>query len=235
MLLSDACARIDNARHGGGVFDQRSVLHQAGVHFYACHTWRFARRMTAYATIVANVEYITLPLGCAQVLSIEPVADDVDGPFCIVDAATFNRIRTSSLRDTTGFYATEEWVAGATGLLRRLALHRAPDATVVNGLRLAFAAEWVEPNDAVPGDAVLPVPLFAEPLFGMFLDAFARGLEEDSLDVEVARVQASPLYGAAVEADARALPDGWRQERTWLRTGAYDVDIGTPVINLTPP
>lgn len=236
MLVSDAYARIDFARHYGGSYDQQTVLNQAGAHFYACRPWRFARRMTGRANLAANSQHIVLPLGCSRVLSIEPDGDILDGAqILIVDATTFNQQRTAIDVDSINFYATEDWYQSPDGsLVRRLALHRAPGNTVSAAFRLAFEAEWMNIPTTTLGESVLPIPAFAEPAFGLMLDAFAIGLEEDRLDELVARVQMGPVYAAAVSADERAIPalqpwvGGWTSEMSLTREPDPTITLEAP-------
>lgn len=237
MLVSEAYARIDIARNNGGVYDHQTVLNMAGAYFYGCRPWRFAKRMTGRANLTAGVAQITLPLGCARIISIEVDGDAIDGRICVVDATRFNQERTSRSPDEVNYYATEEWAEGSDAPVRRLALHRTPGATVSAALRIAFEAEWTNANDDVAGDAVLPIPSFAEPAFGLLLDAFARGLEEDIVDDLVERTVQGAVFAQAIAADFRAVQEvadpsgGWIESAKRRTTDTY----ASITLNLTPP
>lgn len=234
MLVSEAYERIEIARDFGGVYDLRSILHQTGAHMFACRTWRFTRSMSGRATLGASSSHITLPIGCARVLSIETNGDAIDGNICIVDAATFNRHRSARTVDETNYYATEEWYTMPDGgVTRRLALHRAPGTTVTHAFRVVFEAGWTGVPSTVTGDMALPIPTYVEPFFGALLEAFTLGLEQSGLDERLAIVMSGSLYAAAIEADMRAVPNIVYPLHGWLGSIGSTVYEPEPTIDLT--
>lgn len=218
MLVSDALQRIDIARNYGGAHEPRSVLNTAGSIFFTLRPWRFTARMSGRVTVGAGMSKVTLPLGCAQVLSIEPEAD-ADMRVELVDAAAFNRIRTSANADVpNAYFASEDWTQGPDGSVSRsLALHREVEAAMT--LRITFKAGWTEPGSALDSHVYIAIPSYAEPLFGEVLEAVTLGLEEPangSMSARLAEVLNGPVYAAAVDADQRAVPDVGPMTNTWL-------------------
>jgi hypothetical protein len=238
MLLSDGLDRIETARNFGGSYDPRAILNRCGVYFFALRPWRFTRRMTGTATLLAGTARISLPLGCTRVLSIEPV-DTSTGCIVIVDAQTFNTLRTSSgvQSETYSYYATEEWATDAGGeMVRRLALHREPTSTLSQAFNVCYEAGWTNATSqscASPGEYTLPIPDYAQPLFEELLEAYTLGMEEPNngtVSERVARVLEGPLYAAAIDADMRAVMDSGYVQNGWLSQRTSTEPL--PTINL---
>jgi hypothetical protein len=247
MLVSAALERIDRTRSFGGLYDLNHVLNETGRYFFACRPWRFCRRMSGYGHLNSGVDYVALPVGCVSVLSIERDRTSSSiGDITLVDAATFNAKRTEPGATESGqtcYYATQETVTGVDGKqVRRLALNRAATETVNRAFRIAFEAGWTEVTGEVGSNETLPVPDFAEPLFGELLDAVTLGLEEPvggSVSARVAQVVGTPsnpgpLYAAAVDADMRAVPDVGLPRGTWMESSRQVVTVIPHTLNLTP-
>jgi hypothetical protein len=245
MLVSDALRRIEIANNfGEGVHDPRAVLNLAGLFFFSMRGWRFTRRMTGYASSVAGVNYMGLPLGLTRLISID--LDDsngvaTSGHIQLVDPATFNRMRsTVSGADSENYVATEDWHADKNGTLtRRLSLSRNAVSSLPRGYRIAYEVGWQTIDGNCASSEVLPLPNYAEPLFGELLEAYALGLEEGSTSQRVGAVVVGPIAQAAFEADTRAVDDvgpihnGWLSGISGRSNGG--VEIIPVTINLTPP
>lgn len=243
MLVSDALRRIEIANNfAEGVHDPRAVLNSVGLYFFSMRPWRFTKRMHGFASSVAGVNYITLPLGLTRLLSID--LDDTDGTrtrsrIRLVDAITFNRYRaTYDGAESEDYLATEDWHADTNGkMTRRLALSRPAVETLPRGYRVAYEVGWqsIDGNCAV--SEVLPLPDYAEPLFGELLEAYTQGLEEPiggSPSRRCAEVVAGPIAAAAFEADVRAVPNVGPTQNPWIQREARDFDSGiSSTITLT--
>lgn len=247
MLVSDALRRIEIANNfAEGVHDPRAVLNSVGLYFFSMRPWRFTRRMQGYASSVSGVSYMTLPLGLTRLISIE--LDDGDGSATrgriqLVDAATFNRVRSSLVgADSEDYLATEDWHADTNGkMTRRLALSRPAVETLPRGYRITYEVGWQSIDGHCAVSEVLPLPDYVEPLFGELLEAYTQGLEEPiggSPSRRCAEVVVGPIALAAFQADTRAVPDIGPMQNCWLdahRSSApSNVEMIPVNINLIP-
>jgi hypothetical protein len=245
VLIADAFDRIRAANFGGEPgYGCRAILNLTGQFFYGLRPWRFARRMTGTAGLVAGQAWVKLPLGTSRVLAVERDQADT-GHVLLIDPAVFMGIKSSSLwAGSTSFVATEEWAPNADGVLvRRLALHRAPEESEAGAYRIAYEGGWTDLWDGIGEREALPVPGFAEPCFGELLEAYTLGLEEPgrgSVSARTAAVLAGPVFAAAVDADMRAVPDVGPMRNGWMSPAASpavsdrELGLGSPTVILVP-
>lgn len=213
MLVSDALKRIDLALGsplGGSERGGMAILNEAGIDFFACHTWRFARSMRGRATLAAGAEYVNLPLGCARLIAIER-SPAWEGAVELVDAATFQVVKSRRLESPNYFVATEDYPLVSGRPVLRLALDHAPTDTVANAFTVAFEAGWTPVTGDRDATEILPMPDYVEPYFAARLEAYALGLEQPhngSVSARLMEIDAGPLRHVAIERDMRAVRAG---------------------------
>ncbi len=223
MQINEAYERIAhvlNNPDGAVLLGNLRVLNDAGAHFYSMRPWRFARRSTTTLTIPENSRWITLPLGCAQVLEIQGTAS-WGGVAIRVNPLQMASLRASEL-DGAGnvLYWTEVFATdGDNPLRRRLEVFPLASSTTANALVMFFRSEWEPVTGDVDSKVALPIPAFAEPLFGRVLECFARGMERpESGTVDEHLAGIGPMFQAVIEADSRSMHDFGPARNTAVQT-----------------
>lgn len=220
MQISEAFERIAHILgnpDGAVAIGNLRVLNDAGRHFYSMRTWRFARRSSTRVTIPAGSSYLTLPLGCAQIIDLCGTAS-WGGCAQRVDQARFAAIRATEIDGAGGMLY---WCDVFDMTERRLEIFPTQDETTVNGLVLTYRADWQRITNAIDTTATLPIPEFAEPLFGRVLECFALGMarpESGTVDQHLAGI--GPVFETAAEADSRSVLDYGPARNTALEVAA---------------
>lgn len=170
---------------GGGL----ALVNWSGRHLYDMRGWSSALRASRTAAYVAGQSYATLPADFGE---LEYVREGTLA-FRVVSPAEVERMRA---------YGTEPRVGALVhdGTAWRLELVRTPTASDPDALSVVYRRRWV---DLVSDQDQAPIPEWLESLLRRVVSAYARGLEAGTLDEELARVESSPVYAAAIQRDAR--------------------------------
>lgn len=189
----------------------REIANQAGLYWSTMHSWRALERPPWPLNLVANQQYVALPVDFGQLLS---VATRPGVPrLRMSNARTWNEYQAEVGSGSAGGYLG--YVLHPTQTSRTLApgtpqlwLDQEPTAAVVDAFQITYRAKWVDFTDGEEEKA--NIPDWCEALYLALVAAFAMGLEQPhngSLSQRLIDVEDGPLFLRARQYDATIQPD----------------------------
>lgn len=205
MQISEASKRIGNVLgnpDGALINGNLRVLDDCGSYFFGARSWRFCERSSTSATLVSGSAFVGLPLGVSAVHAVESLTLG-RGAITIVDAKRFAIEKTLAASSVGTYVACLVYTSSNVPQLEVFPL---PTATLVNDLVVTYSIGWQKITNEVDSNSTLPIPPFAEAVFGELLAAFALGMERPeaaTLSQRVGEVRMGALWASAAAADQR--------------------------------
>lgn len=172
------------AELGGGL----AMVNWAGRHVYGMRGWSSSLRGSATLDYVAGQSWVALPTDFGELMYVRE------------GGLAFRIVQLSELERYLG--SGDAWRTGALSFedgAYRLNLGHEPEDNADDALTVVYRRRWV---DLTSDDDEIDVPVWMELLIRRVASAIARGLESGMVDEELARVESSPVYAAAVRADS---------------------------------
>ncbi len=224
LTLDQLKKRARQARGGppSAELTDEEVVNDAGNHLYTMHRWKFADRAPVDLNLVANQEWIDLPDDFGQIIRLARGTDSIvlTTPFEMNQRRALGVTTTDSTGNT--FHGTiglrpDKTVSGRPLAPRTtvLLLQPTPVADGTAAVVMDYRAGWT--TLVAPSDPAV-VPVYTENLLKALVRAFALGVEEDSLEERLERVQASRIFRTC------AAHDGTVQQ-SWGHISGSAVDM----------
>lgn len=178
---------------------------------YGMCRWTSALRVSTDVAYVDGQSWAALPVDYDE---LEYVREGTLG-FTIVQPHELERLRAAGTAQRVGALVHN-------GTSYRLELVRTPDTSDADALTIAYRRKWV---DLTLDTQAAPVPDWLESLLRLVVSKYARGIESGQLSEELALVEQSPIYAAALRRDARGAGTTFGYV---AGTGGADVRGGNP-------
>lgn len=178
-----------------------SYMNEAGEILTSMYKWNWLKRQPASLSLVADQEYILLPVDCQTIISI--IASDTS--ISPIKPTPSNMERILRLRQNASSSQPYEWVSSYRGdtPVPCLELGPIPTASEADAWSLFYRGGWrtlLKEDDSLP----FPHGTAIRALYTEILMAVKQGYEEHDVagkSVRIAAVQSGPLYRNAVRQD----------------------------------
>jgi hypothetical protein len=159
------------------------VVNDAGRYMFSMEEWPFNKRVPTDLAFTADDAFIALPADFGKIISIE-VPSNLQNRVQLTSPGYIEYLRGSDLQDPYNYhvaivYPTQTAQTGSQGV-PRLELWPTPGTADTTALRLVYEAKWTTLTAVTH---VPNIPLEAEPLYLQIVLAFARSLDNPSLNL----------------------------------------------------
>jgi hypothetical protein len=180
------------------------VVNQAGQYLFQ-RPWRFRERTSAFISLVASQDYVSLPSDVEEIISLinrENIGFNIE----LVTPDHLQNLREISI-DSGGHgvtYACLSRVANAAGSAlnpARLELFPTPTAAATDALAVRYRAGWVEIASGAADSYEIPIPKYCDSLFIQYCRAFGMAYEDEGLSQRLVEIDAGPILAGALTKD----------------------------------
>jgi hypothetical protein len=180
------------------------IVNQAGQYLYS-RPWRFRERTSTLLSLVANQNYVTLPSGVEELISV--VSTELIGsPIEMVTPDHMEQLRSLGVA-STGQGVTHAVLSrpstadGQAIASNRLDIYPTPTTSTANALSVRYRTGWTSIADNAADSWEIPIPKYCDALFIAYCRAFAQAYEDEGLSARLSEVDAGPLLATAATKD----------------------------------
>jgi hypothetical protein len=180
------------------------IVNQAGQYLYS-RPWRFRERTSKYLSLVADQNYIALPVDAEELLSIISL-ESLGYLIEMVTPDHMEQLRQLGLTMTGpgvthAVFARLPPADGAALPAVRLDIYPTPTGNVADAIAIRYRAGWVDIAYDAADSWEIPIPKYCDALFIAYCRAFAQAYEDEGLSARLVEIDGGPILATASTKD----------------------------------